>query len=89
MFIDVEYCVSNDFRCLYMDGCVFRFKVCDGKFDCLDVSDEMGCVLFIFKILVIIIVGDFFCFKYIFNYKNCIIFYVNGLLFGILFFVYF
>lgn len=85
LFTDVEHCASNDFRCLYMDGCVPRSKVCDGKFDCLDASDEMGCALSTPKTPVTTTAGDLPCFKHTFNHKNCTIFHVNGLLFGILF----
>lgn len=69
LFTDVEHCASNDFRCLYMDGCVPPSKVCDGKYDCLDASDEMGCDISTPKTPGTTTAGDNPCSKRTFNHK--------------------
>lgn len=69
LFTDVEHCASNDFRCLYMDGCVPPSKVCDGKYDCLDASDEMGCDISTPKTPGTTTAGDNPCSKHTFNHK--------------------
>lgn len=80
LFTDVEHCASNDFRCLYMDGCVPPSKVCDGKYDCLDASDEMGCDISTPKTPGTTTAGDNPCSKRTFN-TNCTIFHVTGFYF--------
>uniref|UniRef100_A0A5S6QUQ5 EGF-like domain-containing protein n=1 Tax=Trichuris muris TaxID=70415 RepID=A0A5S6QUQ5_TRIMR len=36
-------CGKNKFKCLDGNGCVSKTKLCNGRRDCLDGSDEMGC----------------------------------------------
>lgn len=65
---DIEHCASSDFRCLYMDGCVPHSKVCDGIYDCLDTSDEMGCDIST-KTPATTTAGDLPCSKHTVNHK--------------------
>jgi len=36
-------CVSGEFECANRAGCVPRYQLCDGEFDCTDGSDELNC----------------------------------------------
>jgi len=36
-------CSGGEFECANKAGCVPRFQLCDGEFDCTDGSDELNC----------------------------------------------
>ena len=37
-------CASDEQKCEHGGGCVMRSRVCDGRFDCPDRSDELNCL---------------------------------------------
>lgn len=38
-----EICKTHEFLCRNQQQCVLKGFVCDGEYDCLDQSDEIGC----------------------------------------------
>jgi hypothetical protein len=39
----VESCPEDKFKCVYSNECISKLKICDGKAQCADHSDEWNC----------------------------------------------
>ena len=42
-YVSDTTCGPGYFKCMKSEGCIPMKRVCDGHFDCLDHTDEVGC----------------------------------------------